>query len=117
MGSIAERVVEVEVKVDTFRTDVAELKGSIAKVETELKGTIANVETELKGTIARVETELKGAITALGTELKTMNAALDARMERRFDAVDRRFHWVLGIQFTTLLTIIAGLFGMITRLL
>jgi hypothetical protein len=56
-------------------------------------------------------------VAAADADLKTMISALDARMERRFDTLDRRFFWLLAVQFTTLFAIIAAAFGVITRLL
>jgi len=54
-------------------------------------------------------------------EVKGVINALDLKMDRRFDLLeerfDRRFLWLLGAQLTTLLTIVAGMFGVITRLL
>lgn len=50
-------------------------------------------------------------------ELRGAIAALDAKMDRRFDRVEGRFYWVIGIQFTILISIMGGLFGIITRLL
>ena len=54
-------------------------------------------------------------------ELKGAVVALDQKMDRRFDLLeerfDRKFLWLLGAQLTTLLTMIAGMFGVITRLL
>ena len=54
-------------------------------------------------------------------ELKGAIAALDQKMDRRFDLLEerfeRRFLWSLGAQFTTLLMIVAGMLGVITRLL
>jgi hypothetical protein len=51
------------------------------------------------------------------SDLKIAIAALDTKMDRRFDRVESRFYWVLGMQFTLLLAIIAGFFQMITRLI
>lgn len=50
-------------------------------------------------------------------ELRGAIAALDEKMDRRFDRVEGRFYWVIGIQFTILISIMGGLFGVITKLL
>ncbi len=54
-------------------------------------------------------------------DLKTAIIALDQKMDRRFDLLeerfDRKFVWLLGAQLTTLITIIAGMFGVIAKLL
>ena len=49
---------------------------------------------------------LEGAIDALGQ-----------RMDRRFDRVESRFYWVLGLQFTILLAVITGLFQIVSKLI
>lgn len=64
---------------------------------------------ELSTTLAKLENALSG---------------LDRKMDRRFDAVelkfgrvDRRIDAVIAIQFGILIAIVAGLFGIATRLL
>lgn len=47
--------------------------------------------------------------------LRAAMQALDERMERRFDSMDRRFHWVLAVQITTLLTVIGAAFSLVSR--
>ncbi len=39
------------------------------------------------------------------------------QVDSRLDRMDRRFLWILGMQFTTLLAIMAGMFGIIANLL
>jgi hypothetical protein len=73
MPAMEERVAQLEVKVDTYRSDVAALKAAIA--------------------------------------------ALERKMERRFEVMDQRFLWVVGIQFATLFAIIAGVVGIVAKLL
>jgi hypothetical protein len=36
-------------------------------------------------------------------------------MERRFDTLDKRFVWVVALQFATLLAILTGFIGLLTR--
>lgn len=52
----------------------------------------------------------------MNTDLKTMIATLDARMEHRFDTLDRRFIWVVALQFATLLAILGATLGIIGKL-
>jgi len=47
--------------------------------------------------------ELRGLIITLEQKMERRFEAID----RRFDQLDRRFMWVIGMQFSTLLTIIA----------
>ena len=42
---------------------------------------------------------------------------LDRRMEKKEERFDRLFLWVIGIQMTTLITIMAGLFGIVAKLI
>ena len=52
-------------------------------------------------------------------DLKSAIAALDQKMDRRFDALEdrseRRFLWLLGAQLTTLIALIGGMFGVMTK--
>lgn len=53
-------------------------------------------------------------------ELRDLVVALDQKVDRRFEALEqkfeRRFTWVIGIQLSTLLTIVVGLLGIIGAL-
>ena len=51
----------------------------------------------------------------VNTDLKTMISALDDRMERRFDTLDKRFVWVVALQFATLLAILTGFVSLLGR--
>jgi len=46
-------------------------------------------------------------------DLRDRLVALEQKMERRFDQIDHRFMWVLGVQFSTLFTMIAILLRLI----
>ena len=97
MASIDERVAQIEVKVDTFRNDVARLEGAIAEFRAELRG----------------------MITALGEHMERRFEAVDRRFESidsRFDSVAGRFDRTIGLQFAILIVIITGLFGVLTKL-
>ena len=54
-------------------------------------------------------------------DLRELIVTLDQKMDRRFDAMeerfDRRFFWIIAIQFGIFAVIITGLFGVITKLL
>jgi hypothetical protein len=67
---------------------------------------------------------LEGKMEEVGKSLARLESAvsgLDLKMDRRFDALEdrseRRFLWLLGAQLTTLIAIIAGMFGVIAKLL
>ena len=49
--------------------------------------------------------------------LENAISALDQKMDHRFDRVETRFYWMIGIQFATLIAIIGGMFGVIAKLI
>jgi hypothetical protein len=80
-----------------------------------------------------VSADLRGLVVGIDSRLERLDRRLDAleeRYDRRFDAIDRRFEaidgrllhvdglfrWVIGIQFATLLAIVAGAFSVIAAL-
>ena len=67
-----------------------------------------------------LETKMDEVTKAI-TELKTAITALDQKADRRFDASEakseRHFFWLLGTGVTTLVAIIAGMFGIIAKLI
>jgi predicted nuclease with TOPRIM domain len=70
---------------------------------------------------------VEAKIEQVGTTLARMEAilmSLDEKVDRldlrvdKLDArVEKQFLWVAGIQMTTLITIMAGLFGLVAKLL
>jgi hypothetical protein len=56
-------------------------------------------------------------VTVAVVRLENAISALDTKMDKRFDRVEDRFYWVIGIQFGILIAIIGGLFGIVTKLL
>jgi hypothetical protein len=50
-------------------------------------------------------------------DLRVAIAALDVKMDRRFDRVESRFYWLLGLLFTLLVATIAGFVQIITKLM
>ncbi len=61
---------------------------------------------EMSNTLTRVE----GLLTSLDHKFMS----LDQKVDRRFDS---SFMWMFGVQVTTLLTLVAGLFTIIAKLL
>ena len=70
--------------------------------------------------VSYLEAKMEDVSTAI-LRLEAAIAALDQKMDRRFDALEgrseRRFLWLLGTQLTTLIALIGGMFGVITKLL
>lgn len=77
----------------------AEERLSLLEVKMEQVGT----------TLARIETIL------LSLDQKVDR--LDQRVDRLDDRAVKLFLWVIGIQMTTFLAIVAGLFGIVTKLI
>ena len=80
----------------------AELARRMDAQRDELKGDIAELRTELKADIAELRTELKGDIAGLRSELK-------GEMARLVQHMDTQTRWIVGVQFLTLLALIAAL--------
>ena len=70
--------------------------------------------------VSYLEAKMEDVSTAI-LRLEAAIAALDQKMDRRFDALDdrseRRSLWPLGGQLTTLIALIGGMFGVMTKLL
>jgi chromosome segregation ATPase len=118
-----ERVAGLEVKVDTFRQDVAGLKEDIGRLRGEVKEGDSALRTELRTELRDLRTDAKTDMAALRTEMMALRtdltgmiASLDVRLERRFDTLDGRLMRVIGFQIATLLVIVAGLFGLMRGL-
>jgi predicted nuclease with TOPRIM domain len=71
---------------------------------------------EVGVTLVRIETTL-GSLHQLVLRLEQRIDKLDQRVDKLDDRVVRLFLWVIGIQMTTLIAIVAGLFGIVTRLI
>lgn len=113
----------LEVKVDTFRQDVAGLKEDIGRLRGEVKEGDSALRTELRTELRDLRTDAKTDMAALRTEMMALRtdltgmiASLDVRLERRFDTLDGRLMRVIGFQIATLLVIVAGLFGLMRGL-
>ena len=66
--------------------------------------------------VSYLEAKMEDVSVAVA-DLKAAIVALDTKMDRRFDRVEDRFYWVIGIQFGILIAIIGGLVGIVTKLL
>ncbi len=108
MASIGERVTHVEVKVDIFRSDVAELKGLIVALDERMDRRFVALDERMDRRFQAVDHRFDAADRRFVEQQE--------RMDRRFDAVDRRFYWNIGLQVMILLTIIGGLFGLLAQL-
>ena len=65
--------------------------------------------------VSYLEAKMEDVTVAIA-DLKAAIVALDTKMDKRFDRVEDRFYWVIGIQFGILIAIIGGLVGIVTKL-
>lgn len=66
--------------------------------------------------VSYLEAKMEDVSVAI-VRLENAIGALDTKMDKRFDRVEDRFYWVIGIQFGILIAIIGGLAGIVTKLL
>ena len=71
---------------------------------------------EVGATLVRMEGIL-GSLHQMVMGLDQRIDKLDVRIDRLDDRMVKLFLWVIGIQITTLLTIVAGLFGLVAKLI
>ena len=83
---------------------------------------------EIKNILAALDQKMDRRFDALEARFETRFTNLETRFEARFGGVDARFtamearsnQWflsIVGLQVMTLLAIVAGLFGIVTKLL
>ncbi len=100
-----------------------ELKADIAELRTELKADIAELSArmdaqrdELKNDIAELSArmdaqrdELKNDIAELSKRMDAQRTELKGEMARLVQRMDTQTRWIVGVQFLTLITLIAAL--------
>jgi len=98
MATMEERISHLETKSEQFSGLVGELRGMVMSVDQKI--------TSLDQKVEKMDRRL---------------GALDDKWDRHFDGLDHKFTKmflaVIGIQITTLLAIVAGLFSMVSKLL
>ncbi|MBI3265122.1 MAG: hypothetical protein HYZ58_18500 [Acidobacteria bacterium] len=98
MDTLDERVSYLEGRVEEHSRSVGELRELILAVDQRV-------------------TAVDQRVTALDQKMDRRFDALEQRVDRRFEAIEARFSTVITIQMTTLLTIAAGLIGIIGTML
>ena len=77
----------------------------------------------IEARVAQLETKVDNhaaAVADLKALMERRFDAIDRRFEafdRRFEAIDHRFLWVIGMQFATLLALVAAMGGIVASLL
>ena len=92
----------------------------------EVGMTLIRIEAILSSLVHKVD-ELDRRVDKLDQRFDTLDRHVD-KLGQRFDTLDRRvdklemrgekqFLWLAGVQMTTLITIVAGLFGLVAKLM
>lgn len=99
---------------DTVLTAFKEIKDAVTSLERRMDGRFDQVDKRFEQVDKRFE-----AIDRRFDSVDRRFEGIDRRFEgvdRKLEQVDRRFMWIVGTQIATLLAVVAGLFGVITRL-
>ena len=75
----------------------------------DMENAIAELRTELKAVIGELRTELKGDIAELSARMDAQRDELRGEMARLVQRMDTQTRWIVGVQFLTLITLIAAL--------
>ncbi|NOZ78831.1 MAG: hypothetical protein GXP48_06590 [Acidobacteria bacterium] len=104
-GDLDRRVALLEGWKESQEPFVLSLKDDVREVQARLTALQSHMDhrfSDVEASIAELRVELKGDIAGLRTELKGEMARLVQRM-------DTQTRWIVGVQFLTLLTLIAAL--------
>jgi hypothetical protein len=98
MGSLEERMSRVEAKVEEQ-----------GKLEQRMNGRFDQVEHQLDQRFTQIDLRFTQVDESF-RELRSLIVGLDGKYETRF-------MWLIGLQFATLIAIVAGMFGIVTKLI
>ena len=98
---VEERLSLVEVKMQEIGTTLVRMEGILGSLHQMVLGLDQRVE------------RLDQRIDRLEQRVDTVEQGVD-KLDAR---VEKQFFWVAGIQMTTLIAMIAGLFGLVSKLL
>jgi uncharacterized coiled-coil protein SlyX len=114
MPTVEERLAYLEGRGDYQGASIADLRTSIGEVRAdirELRGEMSELRDEMRSEIGG----LRGEMGGLRGEMHSEIGGLRNEMNRRFEAVDTKFTWVIGIQVTMLVMMAGALFGLYFR--
>jgi peptidoglycan hydrolase CwlO-like protein len=100
--SLKDDIREVQQRLTALQSHMDHRFSDMENATAELARRMDAQREELKNDIAELRTELKSDIAGLRSELKGEMARLVQRM-------DTQTRWIVGVQFLTLLTLIAAL--------
>ena len=98
----------------TIDTRVAFLEGQVgehSRMVQDVRQTVSGVEDRLGRRFESFERKLEERFALLDQKLDQRFASVDQRfaaIDQRFAAIDQRFGWLVGIQLTTLVAIVAA---------
>ena len=101
------RVARLEVMEDTLVTAIREVRDAVTSLERRMDSRFAQVDKRFDTIDRRFD--------AVDRRFEGMERRFEG-VDRKLEQVDRRFMWIVGTQIATLLAIVAGLFGVITRI-
>lgn len=101
MSTLEARVTQLEKNVGNHATDLAELK-------TFMVGWFEAIDQRFEAIDQRFE--------AIDRRFEAIDQRFDA-IDKRFETLDQRFIWLVGMQFATLLALVATMGGIIAKLL
>ncbi len=101
------RVARLEVMEDTLVTAIREVRDAVTSLERRMDSRFEQVDKRFDTIDRRFD--------AVDRRFEGMERRFEG-VDRKLEQVDRRFMWIVGTQIATLLAIVAGLFGVITRI-
>jgi hypothetical protein len=114
MGYLRAEISDVRHRMDTLGTD---LRGGLSALGNELRGEMSALRNGLRGEMFALGNELRSEMSALRTELRGDMDRRFADVNRRFDRMDGRFNWLVGIVVTGFVTVIGTIAGAFWSLL
>jgi predicted nucleic acid-binding Zn-ribbon protein len=100
------------------RSEMAELRAEMAGLRTAVRIEVTDLRTEMVGLWTGLRSEMGGLRTDLRTEMGGLHAEMsdwrqdtDRQVQSLNHKIDRHFVWLIGIQVTVLVAIVAALVG------
>jgi hypothetical protein len=107
MADLTERVARVEEQSDAHIRTMDYLRQDMSALRHSMEALSAELRTEM----ASLSTGLRADMNALKTELRGDMAAFEQRFERRFDQMDVRFNWLMGVVVTSSIATVGAVAG------
>jgi hypothetical protein len=118
MPSVDERLASLEARMDA----ITELKTAIADLRADMRGQVSDLREDMHGQVSGLREDMNRGFADLREDMTRGFSDLRGDMNRRFERLehrndildareDRHFLWLLGIQMTVLITVVAALLG------